>query len=207
MNRLIYFSPVVIPIPRTDIYKRLGYRQGITRVSSGRIKDTNRIIKEAAALIKLKAMACILTIRKVEPPRIYLSQSIAFNSRQVCDFLKGYSEVLFMGVTAGRKITQAIGKELKNNRFNEAVIMDAVASEMVDSSLGWVMRQMAKKLKNEKKTLSDRRFSAGYADFTLDNQRTIYRLLQLKRLGVSINKGFILIPEKSVTALSGIKVN
>ena len=49
-----------------------------------------------------------------------------------------------------------------------------------------------------------RRFSAGYADFKLENQKMIYEKLQMDKIGVTINSGFILLPEKSVTAISGI---
>jgi cobalamin-dependent methionine synthase I len=49
-----------------------------------------------------------------------------------------------------------------------------------------------------------RRFSAGYADFNLENQKAIYDMLQMGKIGVTITPNFILLPEKSVTAISGI---
>ncbi len=49
-----------------------------------------------------------------------------------------------------------------------------------------------------------RRFSAGYADFNLENQRAIYDILQMGKIDVTITSSFILLPEKSVTAISGI---
>jgi cobalamin-dependent methionine synthase I len=56
------------------------------------------------------------------------------------------------------------------------------------------------------KNLLPRRFSAGYADFNLENQKAIYEILQMGKIGVTINFNFILLPEKSVTAISGICV-
>ena len=54
------------------------------------------------------------------------------------------------------------------------------------------------------KTLLPRRFSAGYADFNLENQKALYERLQMGKIGVTITPSFILLPEKSVTAISGI---
>ncbi|HAR48794.1 MAG TPA: methionine synthase, partial [Smithella sp.] len=45
---------------------------------------------------------------------------------------------------------------------------------------------------------------AGYADFNLGNQKAIYEILQMEKIGVTMTPHFILIPEKSVTAISGI---
>jgi cobalamin-dependent methionine synthase I len=59
-------------------------------------------------------------------------------------------------------------------------------------------------IRREKKTLLPRRFSAGYADFDLSNQKIIYQLLALEKIGVRITNECILLPEKSVTAISGL---
>jgi len=48
------------------------------------------------------------------------------------------------------------------------------------------------------------RFSAGYADFNLENQKAIHEMLQMGKNGVAITPSFILLPEKPVTAISGI---
>jgi cobalamin-dependent methionine synthase I len=48
------------------------------------------------------------------------------------------------------------------------------------------------------------RYSAGYGDLALENQRQIHRLLGMELLGVSLTDHSVLVPEKSVTAISGI---
>jgi len=75
---------------------------------------------------------------------------------------------------------------------------------MVDAALDWIMDYLNRQMLREGKRLLPRRFSAGYADFKLENQKKIYEKLQMDKLGVAINSGFILLPEKSVTAISGI---
>jgi cobalamin-dependent methionine synthase I len=90
------------------------------------------------------------------------------------------------------------------DNLSAAVVYDATASEMVDAALDWIMDYFNQQIRREGKKLLSRRFSAGYADFQLDNQQVIYQKLQMEKIGVAINSNFILRPEKSVTALGGI---
>ncbi|HQJ30972.1 MAG TPA: hypothetical protein PLG18_07540, partial [Syntrophales bacterium] len=80
----------------------------------------------------------------------------------------------------------------------------AAASETVDAALDWITAYFRTLLRREGKTLLNSRFSAGYGDFSLENQRDMHRLLQLEQLGVAITPACVLVPEKSVTAVTGI---
>jgi cobalamin-dependent methionine synthase I len=49
------------------------------------------------------------------------------------------------------------------------------------------------------------RFSPGYGDFVLENQKIFFDLLEMREAGISLSKTFQLIPEKTVTAITGLK--
>ena len=110
-----------------------------------------------------------------------------------------------MGATAGSEVMAAIAGEATGDRLTRGVVLDAVASEMVDASLDWIMSYFRRELRRENKTLTEKRYSAGYGDFLLENQGVLFRLLELDRIGVAITDNFILIPEKSVTAIAGVR--
>jgi cobalamin-dependent methionine synthase I len=110
-----------------------------------------------------------------------------------------------MGTTAGSAVMAAIAEDTGGNRLTRGVVFDATASEMVDASMDWIISYFARELRRENKALTENRFSAGYGDFLLENQQTIFRLLELERIGVQITASFVLIPEKSVTAIAGVK--
>ena len=109
-----------------------------------------------------------------------------------------------MGATAGSAIMEAIVDKTKNDNLSAAVVYDATASEMADAALDWLMAYCNSQLRREGKKLLPRRFSAGYADFKLENQKSIYNLLEMQKIGVAISSNFILRPEKTVTAITGI---
>jgi len=133
-----------------------------------------------------------------------LAHHINFASKKLASFLRECRETVLMGATAGTAIIEAIQEETHRGNLSTAVIYDATASEMVDATLDWIMNYINRIMQREAKKLLPRRFSAGYADFDLQNQKVIYEILQMNRLGVTITPDFILIPEKSVTAISGI---
>jgi len=66
------------------------------------------------------------------------------------------------------------------------------------------MTYVNRQLLRESRRLLPRRFSAGYADFALENQKILHEQLQMERLGVSLTPRFLLVPEKSVTAVGAI---
>ena len=109
-----------------------------------------------------------------------------------------------MGATAGNAIMEAIKEKTRHDDLSVAVVYDAAASEMTDAALDWIMDYVNQTLRREGKVLLPRRFSAGYADFSLEHQKTIHEKLQMNKFDVKINPSLILVPEKSVTAIGGI---
>jgi hypothetical protein len=99
---------------------------------------------------------------------------------------------------------EEISLATQGENLTRAVILDAVASEMTDSGLDWIMDYMNQVLMRKARRLTKARFSAGYGDFSLENQKVIHELLRLDKIGVFITDSCILMPEKSVTAVAGI---
>ena len=87
-----------------------------------------------------------------------------------------------MGATAGNAIMEAIKEKTHQDNLAAAVVYDATASEMTDAGLDWIMDYLNQHIRREGKTLLPRRFSAGYADFNLENQKAIYEMLQMEKL-------------------------
>lgn len=201
----IFFSSPRVPIPLDAIYRRMGYRTGKTRLDQKQRDEIESYIEEALGLIAIQASALILPIERATSERVWLSRGVMLESRDLTKMLTGCKEALLMGTTAGKEIVEAIAVDSNGDNVTRAVVLDATASEVVDASLDWLMSYFRQSLMREMKTLTSRRFSAGYGDFLMENQKSIYSLLMLNRLGISLTHSHILIPEKSVTAVAGIR--
>ena len=204
MESVVFLEKILIEPPREKIYQRLGYKKRTTAISSGQQKQTDFFIHEAASCISLQGVFLRLPIARHDGERILLSENIQFVSDKLSVFLRNCREAVLMGATAGNAVMESIREKTRQDDLAAAVVYDATASEMTDAALDWIMNYLNQILRREGKSLLPRRFSAGYADFNLENQKTIYDKLQMGKIGVKINPNYLLIPEKSVTAIGGI---
>jgi hypothetical protein len=204
MSSVNVFERIAIDPPYAQIYRRLGYRKKTTELTLVKQKEIDLYIEEAAGYIILKGCLLRTIIEKNDGKDIILSDGLSFTSRKLASFLRDCPEALLMGATAGSGIMEAIKEKTNQDNLSAAVIYDATASEMADGALDWIMLYAGRQLRREGKNLLPRRFSAGYADFQLANQKNIYQQLQMEKINVNINSNFILQPEKSVTAITGI---
>lgn len=200
-----YFDHIVLPVPKEKIYSRLGYAKGITKLDDKQSDAFEGYIEEALEFIDLKGAGAIIPIDKVEPSKVILRQGTAFESESLAKFLTGSKEILLIAATSGSKIVEAISESSAGKDVTAAVIFDAVAGEMADSALSWIMHYFNRRISRQGRQLTPRRFSAGYGDFSLENQKIIYDILKLKQLGISLSDDYMLIPEKSVTAVAGVE--
>lgn len=201
-----YFNQIALSVPKDRIYSRLGYAKRITKLDGKQRDEVEGYIEKALEIVELKGVGAILPINKIEASKILLTEAITFESESLAKFLVDSKEVLLFAATAGSKIVEAISKDSAGKDITAAVVFDAVASEMADNALSWIIDYFNRQLSRENKQLTSKRFSAGYGDFSLENQKTIYDILKLEQLGISLSDKYTLIPEKSVTAVAGIKL-
>ncbi len=208
MHPIVFFDSIIIETPREKIYRRLGYRKGVTALPASREAEVERHISEALVKISLRGVGLRIALSGKNDSQVILAGEEGretLKSRRLAGFFSGCSEALLMGATAGSEVVRAIEEDTAGNRLTRGVVFDAAASEMVDASLDWIMSYFAGQLRRENKVLTEKRFSAGYGDFHLENQGIMFRLLELEKIGVQITKSLVLIPEKSVTAVAGVK--
>lgn len=200
-----FFDPINIRPSIFRIYSRLGHVTNKTQVTDLQKEKLERYVSEALTLINLKGVQGRLKIERLNASVISLSDTVQIESNSLSEFLEDCKEVLFFGATSGEEIVKAISLNSRDEDLTAAVVFDAVASEMTDEALDWIMECMNSELRRENKCLTVSRFSAGYGDFSLNNQKIIYDILKMEKLGVKLTDDFLLVPEKSVTAVAGIR--
>lgn len=189
-------------IPYNRILSRLGYRKSTSSVLSCRLDIIRNVIEEAASHISLKGTYSIFPFTPAENG-ILLSTGDLITGTLPSRLPETASSVMVMAATSGREITGIIG-ELQKENMEKAVIFDAAASEITDCGLDWLVKYAGIMLKRENRAVSRKRFSPGYGDFSLETQRIFHRLLNLESLDIKLSESCILIPEKSVIAVTGV---
>jgi len=201
--KLRFFDSINIEIPKNDIYKRLGYKDGITKLSLKQKDETEKYIRDAVFLLELKGVAGVIPIKEKSFSHVILATGDRFNGTLLASLVEKCDEVLLMGVTAGKKIIEAI-QVSRDKNLTSGVVLDAVASESTDACFDWIQNLYNQELSRKNRRILSKRISCGYSDFSGEYQKTIYDILELKRLGLTLTKSFMLVPEKSATAITGI---
>jgi len=109
-----------------------------------------------------------------------------------------------MASTVGKEIVDRIVDEINNNNASFGVVLDAVASETADAALDWMLILLTNDKKRREETYQNEIQSRLWRP-PFVNQKLIYDVLNLERLGISITERFMLVPEKSVIAIAGVE--
>ena len=190
-------------IPYTRILSRLGYRRTTSTMRSCQMDALKGVIEEAAGYIALRGTYTIQDFKPAEHG-IELAGGKIITGTLPAKLADTATSALIMSATSGHAIMDRID-ELKESNLEKAVIYDATASEITDWGLEWIVKYAATMLKHQSRVVSRKRFSPGYGDFDLANQRIFYSLLELDKLDIQLTESCILIPEKSVIAMTGVK--
>ncbi|NLB78578.1 MAG: methionine synthase [Clostridiaceae bacterium] len=186
------------------ILSRLGYDKHRTAISNESLRGIGRLITYAENTLSIMATYRIIDISYIDSPRVVLEDGTILSGKKLSELLKNSCQALVMGATGGAKIMELIEQLQVEGKMSDAVVIDAAASEITDSALDFVMSIVGQYLKPRGKFLTKMRFSPGYGDFEITQQKDFYRLLEAQNLGIKLNEACLLIPEKSVFAIAGI---
>ena len=130
---------------------------------------------------------------------VTLDSGVRFNSRDLAAHLKGCQEALLLGATLGSRVDAAI-RRLALGSVAEGAAAQAVAAALIESYCDEVQA------KADTGGLAQRpRFSPGYGDWDLAEQRLIFPVLNCAKLiGLTLTDGCMMAPSKSVTAVIGL---
>ena len=120
-------------------------------------------------------------------------------SHSLARVLANCKSVIVIALTAGMKVDRLISRKHYSSKA-EAFVLDGIASAGVESFADYVTNIVCK---NRNVT---NRFSPGYADFSIEIQKSLLSRLDAQTtLGIVLSKDLLMIPIKSITAIIGIK--
>lgn len=206
MNGTIKYFGQIPAIPKRDmVLSRLGYRRGTTMLEPDDLSLIEDGISLGASLCKPAGAYLFTHITSLDNENVLLDNGINFTSQSLAKLLKDSQSVLFMASTVGKDVTDRIVFEVEKGDAAKGLILDSVASQTADAALDWVMKFVDKILAREGRMLTRHRYSPGFGDLPLANQKDIFYALQLERLNMALTEKFMLVPEKSVLALAGVE--
>ena len=122
-----------------------------------------------------------------------------FVSARLAQNLEGCSRVVF-GATLGVAVDRII-KVSASTDIADAMALQAAAASKIEE----VCDSLEEQIKAEHSVSLRQRYSPGYFDLDISNQKKVFSLLELtKRIGLTLTDTCEMVPTKSVTAFIGI---
>ncbi|MCL2484445.1 MAG: hypothetical protein FWF00_00085 [Endomicrobia bacterium] len=192
-----------IQIPYKALLARLGYLQAKTKID----KKTEILIKEnldlAQKLIKPKAVLAFDNIT-VKNGIIELEDGFKIESSDITKLLDGCFKAYCIAVTIGQAIENKRNSFIDDKETFKALILDAAGSVAAEETISIAYRQIEDFEKKNGNVLT-KRYSPGYGNWKLESQKDFLNWLGADKIGITLNDFFLMRPEKSVSALIGVK--
>ncbi|MDX9715096.1 MAG: hypothetical protein RBT37_06685 [Dissulfurispiraceae bacterium] len=200
-----FINHIPIEAPIRMILTRLGYRSAKTVLSRREREKLEKTIAESFYLCEPKGCWMRIPIVDKKYDEIVLPEGMILKSRSLAELLKNSSAIALMASTVGAAIVNAASDAISCGDGSTAVILDAVGGQSADAAMNWINEFLRRQVSRNDEQITIRRFSPGFGDFTIDNQKLFYSLLELDSLGLTLTSRYMLVPEKSVTAVVGIE--
>lgn len=124
------------------------------------------------------------------------------HSRNLEKNLRGCSEAVLFAATIGAGVDRLL-RRYSATSPSRAVVMQAAGAAYIEAWCNEINDRLKAEAKSRGLYLRPR-FSPGYGDFPLENQREIFEALQVeKRVGITLTQSLLMVPTKSVTAVIG----
>lgn len=185
-------------IVKSELLRYLGYKgQDYGDKIDREIEETSRL-----CLQLITPRSVIKKYALISEPFGLEGTNMLLQGENIRRHLQDCKEVYILGATVGFDVEKKVAELMKSNPL-KGVILDSASICAIESYCD----DLCEELQAQNERLLTTRFSCGYGDFPLSQQKDFVKVLELpKRIGVFMNEeSFMLSPQKSVTAIIGIK--
>lgn len=184
-----------------EVRRYLGY--GKSQPDAQTRDDLENISREIEGSLQGRWVYEVLKLADVMEARVTFRDSpVVLHGKQIANLLRDCDRAYVMACTLGAQADRMI--VLKGFLSPTlGMITDACASAFIESWCDRCQEEIAKELSpGEKLTF---RFSPGYGDLPLSDQKAVLAQLQAeKRIGLFLTESFLMTPRKSVVAILGV---
>ena len=133
----------------------------------------------------------------------FIEDSIIFQSRIITQLLEHCHQVAIFLVTIGKYLGETTSQLAKDGLILQATVLDAIGSDAVERLADFAQDKI-KEIAEAQGLVTSRRFSPGYCDWNIGQQRMLFYALTGNTLGIRLTGECLMIPQKSISGIIGI---
>lgn len=165
-------------------------------------KTIDKCAEELFSILRPRHVYKIFDVDTTQEETV-LSCGLTLQGKDIRSHLNGAQKVFMFAMTLGIEADLAI-KRLARGEMTKALIYESLCTEIIEKYCDKITIEMKEK-EGFTNLENNYRFGAGYGDLPLSHQPDILNALDAQRkIGITCNENFIMIPRKSITAIFGV---
>jgi len=180
----------------------------MTKLMGGRTNpEINKMLEEkkqiCAQNIEPKAAYKMFQIKEIDGDNVIFDSGNVFTGPNISKILTGSKLSCIFICTLGNKIDDIIKDSSASGNTLDTIIMDAITTEMLSllgNHVGAVVKKEGIKEKGWAATCT---YSPGQYNWTIEEQKEIFEMIDGSKIGVALNSSFLMVPFKSISAVYG----
>lgn len=177
-----------------------GESSGFTRSTRMKVEKLEDFFND---LLEPAFYYCVRKIDAVDNGVVCLANGPAFKSPKLSRSLKESDEIVCFVGTIGNAVDKKVEMLMHENRLSVAFILDAMGSVAAENMVETFYKRMKAKYMEGEKNIT-LRFSPGYCDWPITDQKKLFSLFDSLRLDVELTDSCFMRPRKSVSGVFGI---
>jgi hypothetical protein len=177
-----------------------GGRRGFS--SSLRTKVDN-YYKKIGNLLEPRLFYKIEKITRIDNKSITISGNTVFRSRNLSLALKNSYRLVCFIATVGSAIENEVNRLFAHKRLSEAYILDTMGSVAVESTVERFHQSKKAPFISKDKAVT-LRFSPGYCDWPITEQKKLFNLFGSELRGIKLLDSCLMQPRKSISGVFGL---
>ena len=181
----------------------------LKKVNNTITKITREEIERGHHLFEPKGVSSPVKIkqRSFSSGRVDLKNGISLNfSPSIMNLLKGVSYLVLGVATIGSSLENKVSELFSQGEYPRAIALDAVGTVSV-RSLSHYMRSLVCQEVKEQNLQTTKYFSPGSADWDISQQKNIFQIIPVDKIGVKLTESYMMVPQKSLSWIIGIGKN
>ncbi len=188
------------PLESAEVAQLLKGRHGRRLARSFRHSEMNHLLDR---WIEPRLSFCVKHILFVENGVVGLEGNVELKSPTLARVLRDCKTAVCFIATIGPAIDQAVKQANSKHNLTEAYLVDKIGSAAVEDVVDAFQRLMGAHAQKRHEGMTYR-FSPGYCDWPLGEQKKLFSLVDTTRIGVSLSSSCLMTPRKTVSGIFGV---
>lgn len=198
---------IILENIKLDIPEDIG-KDFLNKLMGGRLNlQLEKLLKEKRKVcienIYPRAIYGTFKIEKVNGNSVYFKSGHIFNGPNISKILAGSEIAIIFIFTLGNKIDEIIKEENKSGDTLAAIVSDAITTDILEKLGEYIGNIIKKEGIKDKSWDSTCTYSPGQYKWTIEEQKEIFSMVEGSRIGVRLNKSFLMAPFKSISGVYG----